>query len=258
MDISSETVKELQEKKEHALKIFEQVEKLIETRVRHCKVVRFDGREEIIRPFKSSSGTIGVFYKRSRRKGYRLNPYGIKSVEPLIKKQRKTEEQKWIDAWNKVLHTLQQSGLWIDFQEDIKFALSIGYQKLKKAYDDYWNVCWSNQLDYFKEHYPELIRNNDGNEVVKSSILFHFAKNPVVKKMRFCRGERNNSILDEIQKAINEKRSHRYFERYNYDIQFEYNPENNKAFYSEEFKDCGNGHYYIALNATHALFMEDD
>lgn len=31
-----------------------------------------------------------------------------------------------------------------------------------------------------------------------------------------------------------------------------------KAFYSEEYKDCGNGHYYIAISESHAIFCEDD
>ena len=28
--------------------------------------------------------------------------------------------------------------------------------------------------------------------------------------------------------------------------------------YSKEFKGCGNGHYYLALDATHTIFVEDD
>lgn len=31
-----------------------------------------------------------------------------------------------------------------------------------------------------------------------------------------------------------------------------------RVWYSEEYKGCGNGHYYIAIDATHAMFREDD
>ena len=31
-----------------------------------------------------------------------------------------------------------------------------------------------------------------------------------------------------------------------------------RGFYSEEFKGCGNGHYYLLFDATHAIFYEDD
>lgn len=46
--------------------------------------------------------------------------------------------------------------------------------------------------------------------------------------------------------------------RTNYDVSFTYRPEKQKAWYSEEYKNCGNEHYYIALDANAALFVEDD
>ena len=30
------------------------------------------------------------------------------------------------------------------------------------------------------------------------------------------------------------------------------------AWYSEEYRRCGNGHYYLMFDATHAIFYEDD
>jgi hypothetical protein len=30
------------------------------------------------------------------------------------------------------------------------------------------------------------------------------------------------------------------------------------ASYSEEYRNCGNGHYYLMFDATHAIFYEDD
>ena len=30
------------------------------------------------------------------------------------------------------------------------------------------------------------------------------------------------------------------------------------AWYSEEYRGCGNGHYYLMFDATHAIFYEDD
>ena len=34
--------------------------------------------------------------------------------------------------------------------------------------------------------------------------------------------------------------------------------EKEKVWSSEELRGCGNGHYYIALDANTALFVEDD
>lgn len=34
--------------------------------------------------------------------------------------------------------------------------------------------------------------------------------------------------------------------------------EKGRAFYAEEYRNCGNGHYYLALDARHAIHVEDD
>ena len=39
---------------------------------------------------------------------------------------------------------------------------------------------------------------------------------------------------------------------------FEYKADKNKAWYSEEYRGCGNGHYYIAIDENTALFIEND
>jgi hypothetical protein len=69
----------------------------------------------------------------------------------------------------------------------------------------------------------------------------------------------NKEIKNEISCAMNEKRPYSTGRiRANYDVSFVYKPEGKKAWYSEEYKNCGNGYYYIALNATTALFIEKD
>lgn len=66
-------------------------------------------------------------------------------------------------------------------------------------------------------------------------------------------------VLGRIANAIDNKEKYISGKYYNgYDVSVEYNPEKNGAWYSEEFKDCGNGHYYLMLNRTHAVHYEDD
>jgi hypothetical protein len=68
----------------------------------------------------------------------------------------------------------------------------------------------------------------------------------------------NNEQLKIIKEALKNKKETSASGRTNYDVSFSYNPTVQKAWYSEEFRGCGNGHYYLALDATHALFYEDD
>ncbi len=42
-----------------------------------------------------------------------------------------------------------------------------------------------------------------------------------------------------------------------YDISMSINPDG-RAFYSEEYRNCGNGHYFLLLDERHAIHVEDD
>jgi hypothetical protein len=128
------------------------------------------------------------------------------------------------------------------------------------AYDQYWKLDDQEKINYFKNLNSKLIGINDeGREFVKSNIIWSYSKLPKVKKMRFeDNSERNEIKLACIKIAMLKKTTYSESGRTNYDISFNYKPEANKAWYSEEFKDCGNGHYYVALDSTHCLFIEDD
>lgn len=91
---------------------------------------------------------------------------------------------------------------------------------------------------------------------------YELQDNLKIKKMLFHKGSYNSGttkmILQNIAEAINTKTKYNYKGFNGYDVSFEYNPETNKAWYSEEYVGCANGHYYLALNRTHAVFYETD
>ena len=114
------------------------------------------------------------------------------------------------------------------------------------------------QVLYFQMNEDRLIEYNEENKpYVNTTIIWNYAKFPKVKTMYFGK-YRNEMISNTIKTNMAKKIKTSETARANYDVSFEYNPENNKAWYSEEYKNCGNGHYYIALNNKQALFVEDD
>jgi len=239
--------------------ILEQIKTMYDAKVRVVNVTYDDGFKKKIRIFKTSDGVICYFRKGSARRGYEFHPAGIASVSAVTSK--KTEEQKWIDGWKKVDAKLEKSGLWNDIRAEIKLAFEIGYPKLKEIAKIYWQIPNLNgeEIAYFKEHCPLLLkRQEDGTEYVNTTVLWHYSKLPKVKKMMFAEKRYNETILKRIQEAMDNKVAIHEDHRYNYDVSLEYKPEQNKAWFSEEYKNCGNGHYYIAISSTHALFMEDD
>jgi hypothetical protein len=241
------------------MEIKEQISKMYDSGVREINVTYDDGFKKKIRIFKASTGAICQYKKGSSRRGYEIHPAGIVSVSAVTSK--KSEEQKWIDGWKKVDAKLEKSGLWNDIRAEIKLAFEIGYPKLKQMSNIYWQISNSDgkEIAFFKEHCPLLVKTNpDETEYVNTTVLWHYDKLPKVKKMMFAKKFYNESILKRIQEAMDSKTAIHEDHRYNYDVSLEYNPQKNKMWYSEEYKNCGNGHYYIALDSTHALFMEDD
>lgn len=171
-----------------------------------------------------------------------------------------SKDETWRKSWQKVLARLEASGLWKEIQEDIKLALEIGYQPLQLAYATYWNGKYGEELERVEIVCPKLIdTREDGRRGVNTGVLWYMHTPARVKKMYFGK---YGGHLERIALAMEAKQKcHEEAGQEvtgTYDNSFEYNPEYNKAWYSEEYKNCGNGHYYLALDATHALFYEDD
>jgi len=230
-------------------------------------------------------------------------------IQNEIEKEKSELENEWYNSIDKAIEILEKSGLWKDVLENLKIAKSIGYEKLKKAYEitncDFVNnnekalieltnifkqngislneIENSNLIDkdkiiyYYKNNINayylnknriiekikeidnRLIENVNGIELYKSEILFYFVEPLKIKKMRFDNDKRMNEFkLNQIKEALQNKQEIEICGKTSYDVRFHYKPIENKAWYDEEFRNQGNGHYYIALNEEYALFMEDD
>jgi hypothetical protein len=90
-------------------------------------------------------------------------------------------------------------------------------------------------------------------------------RNGEIKTMRFypyrkyCNYTQNNQErLNAIGEAMTNKVKYRTTGDNGYDVTFNYNPDEQKAWYSEEYRNCGNGHYYLALDNEHAIYYEKD
>ena len=239
----------------------EQIQDLYNNNVRKVKVTYSHGGVETIRLFKSTYGDICRFKKGSSRKGYPIGPFSnIVKVEQVIVKSQKTDEQKWIDSLNKIKTRLVNSGLWEHLVKEIDEALTFGYNVMQDMNTHLHMRDREEELKYFKEHYPKLVLlNTDGKEYINMSFIWMWYKIPKVEKMRFYKYNSSNDFeLKRIAEKMLAKETHHARGDYQYDISFEYNAEKKRAWYSKEYRGCGNGYYYLALDATHAMFSEKD
>lgn len=233
---------------------------------RKIKVISQIGETKIYRIGKTYGDEIILLIKGSKKFGRRLSTLSETELKDInIIEKKTTDKDKWEKQTNRIIQMLKTSCLWEDNLKEYELALDIGYDKLMKCkeiqngkYVEGYSENEKEIVKRIKEVEPRLVYvSEEGNECYNTGILWYKIGIPNVKKMRFTTGD-NEYYLSQIKQAMKDKKELHLSGRTNYDISFEYKPEGNRAWYSEEFKNCGNGHYYLALNETHAVHYEDD
>ena len=201
-----------------------------------------------------------VFLKGKRSRGFHYSiPTFLAMYTPMIK----TEEEENLQ-WHKKLATIEKrleaSGLW----ENIKEVVHNLQTMTKTEYDEFYQhadsfranrdaLDFSEPLKELTVKYPFL---KAGEGVVSWRYTEDWIRTLKTKSMNF--GTWHKSSSENIKRALAEKRSVTERGYTSYDVSYQYNAEKNRAWYSEEYRGCGNGHYYLALDSTMALFYEDD
>ncbi|MEM5807062.1 MAG: hypothetical protein QW474_01595 [Candidatus Aenigmatarchaeota archaeon] len=186
-----------------------------------------------------------IFEKGSRIWGRRYSQLDFLSKIEKIVVYVENQKEKWERDIKRVIEYLTQSGLWSDIREDALKALEIGYEKINKVYNLYWEWDYNEKDRKLKELDPRF-----------NTQILYYLRDLKIKKMNF--GDNNEQKLQLIKEAMDNKRPIEVYGITQYDVSFRYDPETQRAWYEEEYKGKGNGHYYIALNNQYALFWEDD
>ena len=209
---------------------------------------------------KEPSGTMFRFAPGMSRRGYRYSADYVCKDYTLV--QSKVDKAtKWKRSVEKVAKKLEASGLWPELQIKYSNLSKVDYEDWKKIRELYNSTTGNigedrdEQVKIYGEKlvdkYPFIFKGG-----IDTFYIWQLS-NPKTKSMYF--GKYSNSYEKEaIKKAMSEKRKFSTTARTSYDVTFQYDPEKNKAWYSEEYKDCGNGHYYLAIDENTALFCEDD
>lgn len=276
--------KKLQTIKERllALSLAEVIEaRIVETRTvqeyKDGQYVEVGTKKEVLRPF-INNGRLCYYAKGSNRRGYlyelKKSTVDIELKLPTEKAEDRAEKQ-WYKGIKNFIKRTDKSGLWPELNMKAKLSHEIGYRKLQQAKEAYdkneqglsYEENDKKRVQDVKAIDPRLVsvkpsykvgeKEYPEYEAVDTDILWHLAYIPKIKKMNFGKYI-NSEKLQQIREAMRDKRPLYVSGRTSYDVSLEYKSESNKAWYSEEFKNCGNGHYYLALDHTHAWFYEND
>jgi hypothetical protein len=221
----------------------------------------------IYRAYREDVNNIFVYAPKKKRYGWRLTirefvstykPLPVPSEEVKLAR----EERGWKKRIQNVINALEESGLWPHIKVKYQNLITVSLAEKHRIHDEYWNYTYKDPAyDDFvarvKQQYPFMVyQNQEGKDLLDTFYIWEMSECRT-KSMYFGKYS-NTEVKNEIAQAIKAQRHHTYYCRTNYDIRFEYVPERQAAYYSEEYKDCGNGHYYLAVNHTMALFCEND
>lgn len=227
-------------------------------------IVNYEKAPKKERAVKESSDTVFVFWSRAKRYGIRLSLDEFLNTHDLIIDTEEEIDKKWHKRINKAIKYLNESGLWPDIKNFFENLSKMSYSDKKAIEEIYWNHWHVPNEDTQKAYQPYVekypfafISHEDGSVNVCTKYIFEESECKL-KSMYFGKHE-NTFVKEKFAEALKNKQSYSTgIIKVNYDVSLEYNAKLQKAWYSEEYVGCGNGHYYIALNANTALFCEDD
>lgn len=228
---------------------FDEAYKIInENKVRNFRIIHSNGAKELMALFISTNDNICYRKKRSRHYGYIVPNPQIESwskIIPVVPKKSQAELIRF--KLNNIVKYLAKSNLWGNVKKTCESLLSFTDDELLNLFQ--MNYC--DQLIFLNERNIEhtfpmhmgLIKNQIKNIRYPSRYSSLYQKDMI-------------KILGQANESIKFKWRHGYDNT----ISIAKIDDDNirRAWYSEEFLNTGNGHYYIMLDENHALHCEDD
>lgn len=215
-----------------------------------------------VRCMKEGGENVFVFGYRKKRYGRRYLSFDSFLLKYTDLKLDEDTDESWKKRLKKASRKLETSGLWPEYLEVINNLQRMTLEELKAFRNDYWAIPYGKSLypalSLWKEKYPFLISKTESGTEYVNSVYLYTVSECRMKSMYFGR-LLNKREKETIKQYLAEKRDYSSGRiQVGYDVSFEYKADANKAWYSEEYRGCGNGHYYIALDHTTALFIEND
>lgn len=210
------------------------------------KVTYSTGNVEVRRLFISTCDDICEFAYRSRKRGRMISVHGIIGIEPKTDTDT-SGIRKCRNNLKNVVKYLTASGFWSPMLNGAKYLLSLSDEEL---------IAMCSWEQYHKVMNAELSAKGIqwfGSDCFSN--MFHRS----IKTMNFDRYDRHfqkRLLSENIANRVN--CSHRWTNGYDNSYEIRFDEKYIRGWYSEEYRGCGNGHYYFLLDECHAIFGEDD
>lgn len=209
-------------------------------------------------------GTVFVFGKGMRTRGWRKSPDVFLQQYRVVKPRKRNMNREWHKRLLRAVDCMESSGLWPDVLQQFKATIDSGmiWDDREALADLYWAHVDSEsvnpEFERLRKKYPHAFTEATDGSVHINSFYASEISECMLRSMYFGK-TLNINEKKKIADALDSKQDYSSGRIHaGYDVSFEYKADKNKAWYSEEYRNCGNGHYYIALDANMALFIEHD
>lgn len=240
-------------------------------------LVLTDGTTAQLRLFISTDQDVCFFAKGARSRGYRLNLDKVERIEAKQKKER-DKYKTFHRNCEKAASMLRASGFWPEICKRMEVQAAMteqDYNRLMTLWQEYDELYNHRELTY-----DEMNRLQDEKRKEYEAYFtergatgdwYHFRQLSETKQIvsvPYSNGgyskERQVAYAREIIEQVKQGeagkyKTFRWYGSYDFHIEVRKNDDGTiYGWYSAEYKGCGNGHYYLLLDAEHALYSEDD
>ena len=225
---------------------YNEIKKIIQENSGSRFIVRYKhGVKKNQRLFVSSENLICEFLPYSRKKGMIIPYSNIESIKPINNNIGNVSYCR--TNLRLVVKYLTASGLWNPMLN--------GAKKLQSLSDDV--LLSMRDWDTYHKVAKEIFNDFDCKWFGMDCFYNLFIKKiHTTNFMPYEKEYRRKSLKESIRTKENARMRWRYEYDNSYEVRFD--EDYAKGWYSEEYKNCSNGHYYYLLDETHALFGEDD
>lgn len=204
-----------------------------------------DNSKSVKRLFISTGNNVCEFGYRSRTRGRVI--YTDNIVNVVVKESNNTEIRLCRNNLKNVIKYLKSSGLWKPMITGAEYFLSL---------DDETLLSMRTWEGYYKVMTTEL--SDSGVIWFGMDCFANLFKKPIktANFQSYNRNDLKSRIADNLSKK--ENMNYAWRKKYDNSIEIKFGEDYARGWYSEEYKNCGNGHYYFLLDNCHVLYCEDD
>ena len=215
------------------------------------------GGSKIVRLWQTYDGRIAIMGKGRKKWGHELSSWSDNYEEwatlRLVEHNEIDYYKRFVKRATDALKMLTESGLWPDIKQSIEHFFALTESEQKELVNDI-------MTDSYELFYHEVYKENGKYSWVSGYQVFEaFVRKTCWKSIAWRKWERKSMSAEVAECIKNGTNFHRRWENgYDNSVEIANRDGEKLAWYSEEYRGCGNGHYYLMFDATHAIFYEDD